>query len=263
MIQELARSLPGFFIAAQPETGNSSYFCGSNCKKMSKKNAVTDFLEDPESIAGQFDRVEDFYLSNQKIVLGVVGAIVLLIAGFFGYRYYQSSQNEAGQNELFPAVYRFEGDSLQTALNGRASQPGLVAVGDNYGGTAAGNLAHFYAGVALLKDGKYDKAIDELKSFSSSDLMVQARAYALIGDAYMEKKEFGEAASYYSKAADYKTNKYFTPTYLMKLALAYEQAKENGKALSTYNDILEKYADAAEAPSAKKYKSTLEAMVGE
>ncbi len=227
---------------------------------MSKKNAVTEFLEDPESIAGQFDRVEDFYLSNRNIVLGVVGGIVLLIAGFFGYRYYQSTRNEEGQNKLFPSVYQYEADSIQIALKGRASQPGLIAVADEFGGTDAGNIAHFIAGAAFLKDGKYDQAIEHLKAFSASDLMVQARAYALIGDAYMEKKDFAEAVSYYSKAADYKANKYFTPTYLLKLALAHEQAKENDKALDTYNDILDKYADSAEAPNAKKYKSMLEAM---
>lgn len=230
---------------------------------MSKKNAVTEFLEDPESIAGQFDRVEDFYLSNRNIVLGVAGGVLLLIAGFFGYRYYQSTRNEEGQNKLFPSVYQYEADSIQTALKGRTSQPGLVAVADEFGGTSAGNIAHFIAGAAFLKDGKYDQAIEQLKSFSSSDLMVQARAYALIGDACMEKKDFSEAINYYNKAVDYKANKYFTPTYMMKLALAYEQAKENDKALNTYNDILEKYADAAEAPTARKYKSMLEATAGE
>jgi TolA-binding protein len=229
---------------------------------MSKKNAVTEFLEDPEAIVGQFDRVEDFYSSNRNIVLGVAGGVLLLIAGFFGYRYYQSTRNVEGQNALFPSVYRFEEDSLQTAIKGRASQPGLVTVADEFGGTSAGNLAHFYAGVALLKDGKYDQAIDELKGFSSSDLMVQGRAYVLIGDAYMEKKDFAEAANHYNKAADYKANKQFTPRYLMKLALAYEQAKETDKALDTYNDIIEKYADSEEAPNAKKYKSMLEAVAG-
>lgn len=230
---------------------------------MSKKNAVTEFLEDPESVAGQLDRVEDFYLSNQKIVLGVAGAIVLLIVGFFGYRYYQSTRNEEGQNKLFPAMYQYEADSIQTALKGRAAQPGLVAVADEFAGTSAGNIAHFVAGAAFLKDGKYDQAIEQLKDFSASDLMVQARAHALIGDAYMEKKDFSEAANYYSKAVEYKANKYFTPTYLLKLALAYELAKENDKALDTYNAILDKYADSAEAPNAKKYKSMLEAMAGE
>ena len=230
---------------------------------MSKKNPGLDFLEDPDALEGKLEEVGDFFEQNRTVVLGIVGAIVLLIAGFFGYRYYQSAQDETAQVELFPSVYLYEADSLKKSLNGDGRTPGLLSVADNYGSTDAGNLAEFYAGTALLKDGKYDDAINHLKDFSSSDLLVQARAYALIGDAYMEKKSYGEAADYYRKAADYKPNKEFTPGYLIKLAVAYEQAKENEKAIDAYDDIIEKYPQSVEAVSAKKYKSLLGATVGE
>ena len=230
---------------------------------MSKKNTGLEFLEDPDALAGQLERAEDFFEQNRTIILGVVGGIVLLVVGFIGYRYYVSSQDETAQVELFSSVYQLEADSLKKALSGDGKTPGLLAVADNYGSTPAGNLAEFYAGAALLKQGKYDEAIDHLKDFNSSDLLVQARAYALTGDAYMEKKSFDEAADHYRKAADYKPNKYFTPGYLLKLAIAYEQAKQNEKAIEAYNEIISTYGQSAEAPSAKKYKSVLEATVGE
>lgn len=230
---------------------------------MSKKNSGLEFLEDPDALEGKLEDVGDYFQQNKNIVLGILGGIVLLVAGFFGYRYYISSQDETAQIEMFPSVYQLEADSLKKALNGDGKTPGLLSVADNYGSTKGGNLAEFYSGVALLKEGKYDEAIEHLKSFSSSDLLVQARAYALTGDAYMEKKSFDEAADYYRKAADYKANKFFTPGYLMKLAIAYEQAKQNDKAIETYSEIIEKYGESAEAGSAKKYKSVLEATVGE
>lgn len=230
---------------------------------MSKKNTALEFLEDPDALAGQLEKAEDFFEKNRNIVLGVVAAIVVLIAGFFGYRYYQSSQDEEAQNQLFPALYKYEADSLNQALNGTGPNPGLKAIADNYGSTKAGNIASFVAGSALLKQGKYDEAIEHLKDFSAPDLLVQARAYSLIGDAYMEKKSFSEAIDYYQKAADYKPNKEFTPVYMWKLAVAYEQAKQNDKAIETYNSIIEKYPESAEAVNAKKYKSMLEAMAGE
>lgn len=230
---------------------------------MSKKNTGLDFLEDPDALSGQLERAEDFFDKNRTIILGVVGGVVLLIAGFFGYRAYVNSQDETAQAELFPSVYQFEADSLKKSLNGDGKTPGLLAVADNYGATPAGKLAQFYAGLGLLKQGKYDDAIEHLKAFNSSDLLVQARAYALIGDAYMEKKSYDEAADYYRKAADYKSNKFFSPGYLVKLAVAYEQAKQNDKAIETYNTLIEKYAQSPEAASARKYKSVLEAAVGE
>lgn len=230
---------------------------------MSKKNTGLDFLEDPDALANQLERAEDFFEANRNIVLGVVGGIVLLVVAFVGYRFYIGGQDETAQVEMYPSVYQLEADSLKKALNGDGKSPGLISVADNYGATPGGNLAQFYAGLGLLKEGKYDEAIEHLNSFSSSDLLVQARAYALIGDAYMEKKSFDDAANYYRKAADYKPNKYFTPGYLLKLAVAYEQAKQNDKAIDAYNEIIEKYDQSTEATSAKKYKSVLEASVGE
>ena len=230
---------------------------------MSKKNTGLEFLEDPDALAGQLERAEDFFQENRKIVVGIVVGLFVVVGGFFGYRYYMSTQDEEAQNKLFQPVYQFEADSLKQALNGTGATAGLLSVADNYGSTNAGNLAEFYAGVALLKEGKYDDAIEHLKGFSSSDLLVQARAYALVGDAYMEKKSFDDAISYYQKAADYKPNKFFTPGYLTKLAVAYEQAKQNDKAIETYNTIIDKYAESADAVNAKKYKSLLEAQAGE
>lgn len=230
---------------------------------MSKKKAGLEILEDPDALAGQVERAEDFFEQYRTPILGALGALLLVVIGFFGYRYYQSTQNDEAQVEMFPSVYQLEADSLKKALNGDGANPGLLAAADNYGGTKAGNLAQFYAGVGLLKEGKFDEAIEHLKDFSSSDLLVQARAYALIGDAYMEKKSFDEATGYYQKAADYKPNKFFTPLYLMKLAVACENAKQTDKAIDAYNQIIDKYADSAEAANAKKYKSALEATVGE
>ncbi|GAB3952636.1 tetratricopeptide repeat protein [Spirosoma harenae] len=230
---------------------------------MSKKNSGLEFLEDPDALAGQFERAEDFFEQNRNIVLGVLGGIVLLVAGFFGYRYYISTQDDAAQVEMFPALFQLEADSTKKALNGDGKTAGLLSVASNYGSTPTGNLAELGSGEALMKQGKYDEAIEHLKAFSSSDLLFQGAAYKLIGDAYMEKKSFDEAIDYYKKAVDYKPNKEFTPGYLMKLAIAYEQAKQNDKAIEAYNEVIEKYGQSAESGNAKKYKSLLEATIGE
>jgi TolA-binding protein len=79
----------------------------------------------------------------------------------------------------------------------------------------------------------------------------------------MEKKSVEDAISYYRKAADYQPNKTFTPVYLMKLATAYEAAKNNKEAIGVYSEIIEKYPESTEIGNAKKYKSKLEGTVGE
>lgn len=224
---------------------------------MAKKEEKSplEFLETPEGLQHELQHeisvVQTTVEKNKTLIYGVVGALVIGLFGYFGYKYYSASQDEEGQAKLFGAVYKFEADSNKVAAKE------MSKIASDFGGNT-GNLANFYAGVANLKEGKYDTAIEQLKSFSSSDLLVQARAYSLIGDAYSEKKAYSDAIDYYKKASEYKANKYFTPVYMMKLAAAYEANKEQKEALAIYTEVVDKYAESSEAINAKKFKAVLE-----
>lgn len=225
-----------------------------------KERSDAPLLENPDVLLEKLSGQDSPFVKYRNLLLGGLVVAVLAIAGFIGYRYYLDKQNQEAQSYLYPAVHYFETDSLKKALNGDGSNEGLLTLADEYSATKAGELAHFYAGVAFLKDGKYDEAIAQLKDFSANDLVVQARAYSLIGDAYLEKKDVKEAINYYKKAAEYKPNKYFTPVYLMKLAAAYELDKDYQAAIGAYDEIITTYFDASEAANAKKYKSKLEGL---
>lgn len=228
-----------------------------------KEKTGIEILESADALKQEFGKAEGFLKKNQMLLTYVGGGILAIVLGVVGYNYWSNSQDEEAQVALVSPTYAFESDSLKQALNGTGGGEGLLSIASNYGSTDAGNLANFMAGVALVKQGKYDEAIEHLKSFSANDLLLQGRAYALIGDSYMEKKNTEEAISFYKKAADYKPNKQFTPLYLMKLATAYETVKDNKSAIDAYNQIIEKYTDSGEVTNAKKYKSKLEGTVGE
>lgn len=231
-------------------------------KKVKKGEEPTgqDLLENPDALAEQFSRTEAYINKNKKLLIGIGAAVALLLAAFFGYKYYQSTQNLEAQVEMFPAIYYFEQDSLSLALNGDGQNLGFTDIADEYSGTDAGNLANYYAGAAYLMQGKYELAILYLKDFDADDLLVQARAYSLIGDAYMEQQDYENAAEYYNRAANYKPNEYFTPQYLIKEALAYERANNPDKAIEAYDEIVENYPESPEYSTALKYKSRLQAQ---
>lgn len=218
-----------------------------------------EIIESAEVLQKEINKAEGFLKTNQKLLTLVGGIVLAAIVGFFGYKYWNNTQNDAAQEALVDATFAFEADSLKQALEGAGGGDGLLSVADEYGSTKAGNLAKMYAGIALLKQGKFDDAIKYLSDFKSSDYILQGKAYALVGDAYMEKKNAAEAASFYKKAADYNANKYLTPAYLMKLAIAYETAGNNAEAIDAYSEIIEKYPLALEVVNAKKYKGKLEA----
>jgi predicted negative regulator of RcsB-dependent stress response len=224
-----------------------------------KKEENKALLENPEVIQEKLEGIEHWAEKNLKLVIGVVGVLALAVGGYFGYKYYIENQDKLAQKEMFQAVRYFEADSLNLALNGDGNNLGFLQIIDDFGRTKAGNLANFYAGAIYMKQGKFPSAIVHLDDVLVNDLLVQARAYSLIGDAYMEQKKFDEAATYYDKAASYKPNKEFTPTYLMKAALAYEKLNNAEKAKAAYQTIIDTFWDSSEVQNAKKFKAKLEA----
>ncbi len=225
---------------------------------MAKNEEKKDILENPEVLAEKVTTAEHWLEENPKIVFGVLGLVALLVAGFYGFRYWVGTQDKEAQKEMFQAVRYFEADSLNLALEGDGNNLGFKQIIDEYSMTDAANLANYYAGAISLKQGKFQLAIFYFEDFKSDDAIVQARAYSLMGDAYMEQKKFDEAANFYNKAANHKPNKYFTPGYLMKAALAHTKLNETDKAIKAYQRIIDEYFDSAEYQNARKFKARLE-----
>lgn len=246
--------MPNILSFASPFIGVKAFYQTIMAKKEENKNV----LENAEVIEEKLEGFEHWVAQNPKIIIGIVGALLLVAGGYFGFNYYKGNQNELAQKEMFQAVRYFESDSLNLALNGDGNNLGLLQIIEDYSMSDAANLANYYAGFIYLKQGKFPSAVFHLKEFKSSDLLVQARAYSLIGDAYMEQKYYENAASYYDKASNYKPNKEFTPTYLMKAALAYEKLDKKEKAIQAYQTIIDKFWESAEVQNAKKLKARLE-----
>jgi len=223
-----------------------------------KPSKGEDLIENPEVLAEQISKTEEFLEKNKMAVFTVGGALAVIVAAYFFYNYWSTNQNVSAQNEMFQAVYYFEADSLDKALDGDGNNYGFLEIINEYSMTDAANLAHYYAGASYLKRGEYISAIDHLNEFSSSDLLIQARAFALIGDANMEMENTEEAISFYNKAASYSPNEYTTPTYLFKAAIAYELVGDYESALNCYNTIVENYVKASEYQTARKHKARLE-----
>jgi len=218
-------------------------------------------FENPEALAQQFSRTEHFIENNKTLVMTLGAIAVLLLSAFLFSRYYIANQNENAQRDLFQAVYYFEADSLGRALNGDGNNYGFLEIIDEYGMTKTANLANFYAGATYLKLGDFENALRYLGDFSASDYLVQARAYALMGDAYMEMEDYDPAVENYEKAASYKANKQFSPTYLIKAAIANERRDNLEAAIQNYQTIVDEYFGSVEYQNAIKHKARLEGLL--
>ncbi|MFY0591743.1 tetratricopeptide repeat protein [Roseivirga sp.] len=221
--------------------------------------------EETKSSNSEPNTIERF--KSEAGPVGFIGAIigVLILLGTSLYFYLdiqKQKKNATAQNEIFQAQYYYEKDSIDAGLLGDGRNLGFIDIIDIYSGTEVANLAHFYAGASYLKKREYQSAIDYLKKFSTSEEIVMARAEKLLGDAYMELGNFTDASKSYMKAAETVDDQFFSPTYLMKAALAFEKASDMKAAISAIDQILNKYEDAAEYNDARKHKARLDALAG-
>ncbi|PKB17564.1 tetratricopeptide repeat protein [Flavobacterium sp. 5] len=209
-------------------------------------------------------RTEDWVAKNQKIIIGVVGAITLVTVGYFAYqKFIATPKEDDAANEMFVAQSNFEkatngvaSDSLyKLSLNGSEGKFGFVKIADEYSGTAAGNLANYYAGIAYLNTGKYDEAIASLGKFSSKDIILSALAKGAIGDAYSQKNQPKEALDNYVKAFESSKNDFTTPRFLMKAGKVALALGNKADALKYFTDIKENYESSPEA-------ATVDGLIG-
>ena len=219
-----------------------------------------ELLENSEALASKVEGSVVFIEKNKSSLYALAAVGLLLAAGIFGYGYFNKVQNAKAEEDIFQSIYYFEAGDFKKALKGDENYPGFIEIIDNYGTTKSANLAQYYAGVSYLKEGDFDKAIEHLDKFSSDDLILQSRAYAVTGDAYSEKNDYKKAAEFYEKAANHNANKFFSPSYLTKAALALETVGDINSAKAAYKTILQKYKDSSEYSDAKKQLARLNAI---
>jgi tetratricopeptide (TPR) repeat protein len=226
-----------------------------------KRKKITKKEETLIDLAEAKTKATSFFEENQKIIVGVLAGLILLVGGWFIYNnMIMQPKEEKAMAQMWMAQVQFEQDSFQQALeNPGGGYSGFLQIIKDYGGTKAGNLSKYYAGVSYLNLGNYDEALSFLEDFKADGLIGPVMKYGTMGDAYSELNQMDKAAEYYKKAADASENQLLTPYYLKKLALLHETQNEVDKALEIYKRIKSKYPNSNEALSIDKYIARAEA----
>jgi tetratricopeptide (TPR) repeat protein len=224
-------------------------------KDLEKNSATAEVFSKLDQTAS---RTEDFVARNQKIIIGVVGAIALMTLGYLAYQKFVAAPKEdEAATEMFQAQQYFQqatdgvaSDSLyKLSLKGAEGKFGFVDIADKYSGTDSGNLANYYAGIAYLNTGKYTEAIEYLAKFTSEDVVLSALAKGAIGDAYAQNKQPKEALENYVKAAEANKNDFTTPRFLLKAGKTALALGNKEDALKYFTDIKDNFDASPEAAS--------------
>lgn len=219
------------------------------------KKPVQNQPNDRSSEERMVERAQDFWSKNSKIIVYVLAGLVLLVAGYFGYRnYVLAPKEEKAAESIWQAQKYFEQDSFNLALNGDGATQGFLRVISNYGGTDNGNLAKFYAGASYLKLKDFNNAIKYLKDFSTDQPLLKLRKEGLLGDAYSEMGNKKEAVEHYTAAGTmFEEDDVNSPEYLFRAALLNQELGNNQKAIEQLEMIKDNYPQSQRAFQAGKY----------
>ncbi|MGE5518438.1 MAG: tetratricopeptide repeat protein [Candidatus Dadabacteria bacterium] len=202
------------------------------------------------------ERARDFWTRYGKIVTIISAAIIVIVGGYLFYKnFVKAPQEKKAAEAMFRAEEFFRSDSLKLAVNGDGMNPGFEKIISQYGGTAAGNLAKFYAGSAYLKLGDYNKAVKYLKDFNTDAKQVEARKFKLLGDAYAEQGKNSDALDSYKKSAhEFEDDEASASEALFMAAyLADRVMKDKKQAIDLYKELKKKYSRTQYGFEADKY----------
>ncbi len=208
-------------------------------------------------------KTEQFLEQNYKSVLYVLGALAVLVGIFWLTKIYLNKRNDEAQSQMYQAERYLEMDSIKLALNGDGNYLGFLDIANDYKFTNAGNLARYSAGICYLHLGQFQDALDMLNKYSKKDKVIGSLATGAEGDAYVELGDLDKGVSKYLEAADYASNSFNTPFFLMKAGEIYEMKNNYPEALKMYERIQNEYPASNEGLSIDKYIARVKTFMQE
>ena len=218
-------------------------------------------FENPQdaAVAEAVSKTEQFFQQNGKKVVIALAAIVIVAVGGYLYKSLVIDANAQKASVLMlEAQERFgvETPDFALALNGDENGAGFLDVVEQYGSTAAGNIAKHYAGICYLRLGDLENAEKYLSSYKAVNELaaevVNAQNLGLRGDIAVEQGNYAAAVALYKKAVAASENIYTAPLYLYKQTLACAALGDKAGAQACLDALQADYAMSSEAREAEK-----------
>ncbi|SMO62183.1 tetratricopeptide repeat protein [Fodinibius sediminis] len=224
---------------------------------MSKKQIREDLERDP--LLETFSKAQSFYDNNKTTVIGGVLAVVLAIGGLVGYYYYSENQEEKAQQLMADASTYYMNGDYEKALRGSDTDftVGFEQIINNYSGTEAGNLAHYYASVSEYNLGNVEQAISYIEEYEVPEGILGVGPISFQAVLMTDAGNHQKAAELYVKAAEWDKNDSTTPYNYLEAANAYYDAGNNEEARKYAQLVVEQYSNSSQVAAAQRLLGTL------
>jgi hypothetical protein len=221
--------------------------------KIMAKNTTETNPKSLKNVEETLTKTEQFLEQNYRSLIYMLAGIIVIVGLFWLAKIYLNKRGDEAQAQMYQAQKYLESDSLKLALNGDGNYLGFLDIAKDYKFTSSGNLALYSAGICYLHLGQFQDAIDFLSKYSKKDKVIGALALGATGDAYVELGDLQKGVAKYIEAADFGSNAFNTPIFLMKAGEIYELTNKYADALKMYERIQNEFPESTEGTSIDKY----------
>jgi outer membrane protein assembly factor BamD (BamD/ComL family) len=222
--------------------------------KKGRKLTKEELEQDP--LLSFYARVQQFYQQYRSYIFTGLAAVIIVMAGSV-YLYYQNqAEEEKAQQLLGFAERHFRNGEYQQALTGQGSDftIGLENIMQQYSGTKASNLSHYYAAVCEYKLGNTKQALIYIQDFNNPEGILGVGPISFHAMLLNDMGQYLEAAQMYEKAAKWSDNETTTPFNLYKAANAYFEAGNYERARQLADRVINEFSQSDQVAQARKLK---------
>ena len=206
--------------------------------KKKNESARTTLEEVNQSLSTAAQRVEE----NKKYIYYALCAIAVIVLIALGYIYGIRNPNlQKAKDGISKADMAYLQGDTATALKE------YEKVFDAYSNKPAERAA-FNAAIILYQQGKNKEAAAYLEKYDGEGNMVAPASQSLLGDCYVNMKQYDKAIAAFDKAIKLSgDNEFYTPTFMIKKATVLHAQKKYADEAAIYQTIKDKYMQYTQA----------------
>lgn len=186
--------------------------------------------------------LEDFFVDNWKAVAGVIGALIVVLAGYGIW----NERSQAREAQATNALYEAQKSARELADQKKIPEAdaALGKVAEEYSGTRAAFEAAIQAGDLYMDAGTFPQAVQRYDQAANAakDPFSKVLARYNLGIAKESAGQYQEAVAAYDDALNAKGSDFLKPEILMAQARCYESLGQAPKALAIYQEVQKNYA---------------------
>ncbi|MCQ2287883.1 MAG: tetratricopeptide repeat protein [Muribaculaceae bacterium] len=202
---------------------------------MAKKQtapARTTLEEVNESLTSTAQKLEE----NKKYIYVAVGAavaLILLAAGFI-YGIYLPNKTKALEQIGKADIEYLQQDTVNALKDYQKAF-------DSFSNKESERAA-FNAAIILYQQGKYKEAASYLEKYNAAGTLVGPAAQSLLGDCYVNQKQYEKAIGAFDKAVSMaNNNEIYAPVFMLKKATVLHELKKYAEEAALYQDVKDNY----------------------